>query len=70
MAGSRTGALVAGFYAGVALGLAGSWEVAYVREQVVLALVTVVCSLGVVGAALWLERICRVPPSATDEDRP
>jgi hypothetical protein len=70
MAGSRTGALVAGFYLGVAVSLAGSWGIAYVRDQVVAALVTVLCSVAVVAVALWLERICRVPPSSPDADKP
>ena len=60
MAASRTGAVVGGFYAGVAIALAPMWDVPYVRELVSLA------ALGgavlVVLGALWLERICRLPP--------
>jgi Kef-type K+ transport system membrane component KefB len=66
MAASRAGALVAGFYAGVALaslphrdtpaGLATSWSSA-------------ACALGAVAlaaASLWLEYLCRLP---LDDDR-
>ncbi len=64
MAGSRTGAVVGGFYLGVAVALSGSWEVPYVRELVLLSLATVLGSVGVVAASLWLERVCRLPPDA------
>lgn len=70
MAASRTGALVAGFYLGVALALLPSWGVAYVRERAVIALLTVVASGLVVAAALWLEHVCRVPPDASDDENP
>ena len=62
MAGSRTGAAVAGFYLGVAVVLSGGWDVPYVRELVLLALATVLASAAVVAASLWLERVCRLPP--------
>ena len=67
MAASRTGSLVAGFYLGAALGLVPGWDVAYVRERIIISLVTVVLAALVVAAALWLERICRVPPDDSDD---
>jgi hypothetical protein len=70
MAASRTGAVVAGFYVGVAVALAGSWSVPYVRERTLIALGTAVAGVAVIGAALWLERVCRVPPTASDGDKP
>jgi hypothetical protein len=70
MAGSRTGAVVGGFYLGVAVALSGSWEVPYVRELVLLSLATVLGSVGVVAASLWLERVCRLPPDASDDPTP
>jgi hypothetical protein len=70
MAASRTGALVAGFYAGVAVALVPSWEVAYVRERVVISILTVVGAGLVVAAALWLEHVCRVPPDSSDDEKP
>lgn len=70
MAGSRTGAAVGGFYLGVAVALSGSWDVPYVRELVLLSLATVLGSVGVVAASLWLERVCRLPPDASDDRTP
>ena len=71
MAGSRTGAVVGGFYLGVAVALSGSWEVPYVREGLVLlSLATVLGSIGVVAASLWLERVCRLPPDASGDPTP
>jgi hypothetical protein len=70
MAASRTGAIVAGFYAGAAIAFAPSWDVSAARERIVIALVTVVGAGLVVAAALWLERVCRVPPDASDDEKP
>jgi hypothetical protein len=70
MAASRTGAVVAGFYSGVAIALASMWDVPYVRERIVVSVAAVGGSVLVVLAALWLERVCRLPPSDTDEDDP
>jgi hypothetical protein len=66
MAGSRTGALVAGFYLGVAVALSGGWDVPYVRGLILISLATVAASVAVVAASLWLERICRLPPEQDD----
>ena len=30
----------------------------------------VVCSTALIGAALWLESICRIPPSQDDQTPP
>jgi len=73
MAASRVGALVAGFYAGVGIALASGWEVAGVRERIVVAVATVGSAVLVILAALWLERVCRVkdddqPRDAEDDD--
>lgn len=67
MAASRTGAIVGGLYAGLALALAPSWPVPYGRERVIVAGLTVVASLLVVLAGLWLERICRIPPDSSED---
>ena len=68
LAGSRTGALVAGFYLGVGIALVPDWAVPQVRDRVIVALVTVLCAVLVVLAALWLERICRIPPDDAPHD--
>jgi drug/metabolite transporter (DMT)-like permease len=69
MAASRTGAIVAGFYVGVSVSLVPGWGVAYVRERIIISLVTVLLAGLVVAAALWLERVCRVPPDASDDPK-
>jgi hypothetical protein len=69
MAASRTGAIVAGFYVGVCVSLVSGWGVAYVRERIIISLVTVLLAGLVVAAALWLERVCRVPPDASDDPK-
>ncbi len=43
---------------------------AYVRERVVIALLTVLGAGLVIAAALWLEHVCRVPPDASDDENP
>jgi hypothetical protein len=73
LASSRTGALVGGFYVGVGVALVPDWSVPAVRDRILVALVTVVLAVLVVVAALWLERICRIPPddappAASDDD--
>jgi heme A synthase len=70
MAASRTGAIVAGFYAGVTVGLLPGWSVPYVRDRVIVSAATVLTASLVVAAALWLERVCRVPPDASDDPKP
>lgn len=70
MAGSRTGAIVAGFYAGVAVALTPYWSIAYTRQLILVALLTVLAAGLVVAASLWLERICRLPPEPPDQDNP
>jgi hypothetical protein len=67
MAASRTGAVVAGLYTGIALGLAPSWGIAYAQQRVLVCVATVVASVLVVLAGLWLERVCRIPPDSSDD---
>jgi hypothetical protein len=66
MATSRTGAVVGGFYAGVAIELLPMWDIAYVRERILVSVAAVGASVLVVLAAMWLERVCRLPPDASD----
>ncbi len=70
-ASSLAGALYAGFSAGVLAWLLLEPTQA-AREDVPAAVGGVVSSLALVGAALWLERACRVPdqPDQPDGDRP
>lgn len=70
LAGSRTGALVGGFYVGVVVGLAPARESAYVRELLLAAVLTVVGSALLVAVSLWLERVCRLPDPPPGEAAP
>jgi uncharacterized protein (DUF983 family) len=68
-ASSLAGALYSGFSAGVLAWLALEPTKA-ARDDVPAAVAGVIASLALVGAALWLERACRVPdqPDHSDED--
>ena len=68
-ASSLAGALYSGFSAGVLAWLALEPTKA-ARDDVPAAVAGVIASLALVGAALWLERACRVPdqPDRFDED--
>jgi hypothetical protein len=66
LAVSRAGSVVGGFYLGVAVALSPSWGIAYVRGLIIAALVAAIGSGLLVAAGLWLERICRIPPSDDD----
>lgn len=66
LAVSRAGSVVGGFYLGVAVALSPSWDISYVRGLVIAALVAAIGSGLLVAAGLWLERICRIPPSDDD----
>jgi hypothetical protein len=66
MAASRTGSLVAGFYAGIAIGTLPSRMTEAGSVSVAAALITTLGSLALVASALWLERKCRLP---VDRDR-
>jgi len=66
MAASRTGALVAGFYAGVGLGCLPARMTPAGSDALWAALATAVGALALVGAALWLEWLCRLPSDGSD----
>lgn len=61
LAASRTGALIGGFYLGVALGLLGVSDTPTGSSSLSAALTSVLACAVLVGAALWLERLCRLP---------
>src|SRR3954454_16906820 len=68
-ASSLAGALFGGFSAGLLAWLVLEPTRA-ARDDVPAAIAGLIASLALVGAALWLERSCRVPdqPDRTDED--
>ncbi len=59
LAASRTGALIGGFYAGIALGLIGVRDTPSGSAALVASATCVAACVVLVGAALWLERLCR-----------
>lgn len=62
------GAIVAGAWAGLALHvLPRAADVVAAAGDSVGAVVGLVCALGLVGGALWLERCCRTPDDRRDD---
>lgn len=61
MAASRVGALVGGFYAGVAIGVLPMREVPAGAGALWPALVAALGGIVLAAIALWLERMCRLP---------
>jgi hypothetical protein len=70
MAASRIGAVMLGLYAGVAIAMAGRLGTATGAQAFWSATVAALGALGIVAAALWLERTCRIPLGRDDEPRP
>ncbi len=61
-ASSHAGALLVGIYAGLALFLLGGDESPLRRDRALLAGLAAVASLALLGAGLFLEKVCRVQP--------
>ena len=61
LAGSRTGAVIAGLYGGIALRLLQETGVAAGRERLIAAALAALGGLVLAALSLWLERICRLP---------
>jgi uncharacterized membrane protein YbhN (UPF0104 family) len=68
MAASRTGALVAGFYAGVVLYFLPNVSFSPNRSRVITGAAATLGAVALLAVALWLERICRIPEPPADED--
>ena len=60
LAASRTGALIGGFYLGIALGLLGVRDTPTGSASLAAAVTSVLACAVLVGAALWLEHLCRL----------
>ncbi|MER5740850.1 DUF3180 domain-containing protein [Streptomyces sp. NPDC002262] len=65
-ASALVAALVAGLYGGVGVFLLGSLDVPARRDQALYAAAAVVAGLAVIAAALFLERVCKLPE---DDDK-
>lgn len=61
LAGSRTGAVVLGVYAGIALRLTEETAVAAARERLLAAVLASLGGLLLAAVSLWLEHLCRLP---------
>lgn len=67
MAASRTGAVVAGFYAGAALQLLSLTENPLARQRGFVSIACAVLGTAMAAVALWLERSCRIPGHGDDD---
>ncbi|MFZ1362733.1 MAG: DUF3180 domain-containing protein [Candidatus Nanopelagicales bacterium] len=67
MASSRTGALVGGFYAGVAIEMLTLSDTEYGLERLWISITCVAASAALVFVAMWLETICRIKE---EDDQP
>ena len=70
LAGSRTGAAVAGVYLGYAGFLLLDLVNDYRRHMVLIAAVAALSGVALAAAALWLERICRIKDDDEDSGDP
>jgi hypothetical protein len=68
-ASSPVGATFAGLYGGTLVWLVARSDLTHARTDIPPTATGLVASLALVGAALWLERSCRVP-KPPDEDKP
>ncbi|QGZ49607.1 DUF3180 family protein [Streptomyces sp. QHH-9511] len=60
-ASALVAAMVAGMYGGVGVFLLGSLDVPSRRDQAIYAGFSVLAGIGVIAAALFLERVCKLP---------
>ncbi|MEU1055092.1 DUF3180 domain-containing protein [Streptomyces sp. NPDC005876] len=67
-ASALVAALVAGMYGGTAVFLLESLEIPARRDQAIYAGCSVVAGIAVIAAAMFLERVCRLPED--DDDHP
>lgn len=63
LAASRTGALLSGFYFGIALSSLLNFQVVAVQATFWNSLIAAAFSVILAGLGLWLERICTLPKS-------
>ena len=68
-ASSPAGAIFTGLYGGPLVWLLAQGDLTHARADVPPTATGLVASVALVGAALWLERSCRVP-KPPDEDNP
>lgn len=64
------GSALAGAYAAIAGFSVSRWDAVLPRERVISSVVSVIVSAGLAAAGAFLERACRIPPSADDDATP
>ena len=69
MAASRTGALIAGLYAGIGIGSARAIGTPAGEATFWASVVAAAGALALILIALWLESICRIPVRPDDDPR-
>ena len=69
-ASAHVGPLVGGLYAGYLVALLPGLDIEPRRDRAVICLVALLAAVALSAAGLWLERLCRVPPSDADPDLP
>ncbi|MFF8831693.1 DUF3180 domain-containing protein [Streptomyces sp. NPDC015131] len=67
-ASALVAALVSGMYGGTGVFLLGSLDIPARRDQAIYAGFSVLAGIGVIAAAVFLERVCRLPED--DENHP
>ncbi|MER7111950.1 DUF3180 domain-containing protein [Streptomyces sp. NPDC000229] len=68
-ASALVAALVSGMYGGTGVFLLGSLDIPARRDQAIYAGFSVLAGIGVIAAALFLERVCRLPEDDDDAGR-
>jgi hypothetical protein len=69
MAASRIGALVLGFYGGIAVGMGPHLDTPSGLQTFWAAGLAAAGAAGLVAASLWLEHLCRLPVGPPDDPR-
>jgi hypothetical protein len=70
-ASAYVGAVFTGVWAGVLAHVGPAVGRLQAAEgDTVAALIAIACSVALAAAALWLESVCRVPPSSTEDEPP
>ncbi|MEW2493028.1 DUF3180 domain-containing protein [Streptomyces nodosus] len=67
-ASALVASLVAGMYGGTGVFLLGSLDIPVIRDQAIYAGLSVVAGIAVIAAALFLERVCKLPEDDDHND--
>ncbi|AJE41806.1 MULTISPECIES: DUF3180 domain-containing protein [Streptomyces] len=67
-ASALVASLVAGMYGGTGVFLLGSLDIPVIRDQAIYAGLSVLAGIAVIAAALFLERVCKLPEDDDHND--